>query len=168
LAKAAGAAKIILFEKNDLRIGLGKKVGADYAFNIDALAGEGKTPADAVREVTKGVGAAMVVEATHHQQQNIGEIESIVAVGGTIVQIGISPERTSVMSTHLQKKGVNYHCSIGSSGHGIWPNVIRLIAARRIDPSLFLTGTFGLDQAIEAIKTAEKADGGKYVVTPNR
>jgi threonine dehydrogenase-like Zn-dependent dehydrogenase len=72
------------------------------------------------------------------------------------------------MSTYLQKKGVNYHCSIGSSGHGIWPNVIRLIAAKRIDPSLFLTGTFGLEQAIEAIKTADKAEGGKYVVTPNR
>jgi threonine dehydrogenase-like Zn-dependent dehydrogenase len=168
LARAAGAAKVISFEKNDVRIELAKKVGADYAFNIDALAKEGKTPADVVQELTKGTGAAMVVEATHHQQQNIDEMESIAAIGGTIVQVGISPDRTSIMSTYLQKKGVNYHCSIGSSGHGIWPNVIRLIAAKRIDPSLFLTGTFRLKQAIEAIKTAEKAEGGKYVVTPNR
>jgi threonine dehydrogenase-like Zn-dependent dehydrogenase len=167
LVKAAGAAKVILFERNDIRIELGKKVGADYAFNLDTLADKGKTPADAVNELTKGVGAALVVEATHHQQQNIEEMESIVAVGGTIVQIGISPERTPIMSTYLQKKGVNYHCSIGSSGHGIWQNVIRLIASKRIDPSLFLTDTFHLDQALEAIQTAEKAEGGKYVVTPN-
>ena len=71
------------------------------------------------------------------------------------------------MSTYLQKKGVNYHCSIGSSGHDIWPHVIRLIANRRIDPSKFLTRCYPLDQAIEAIEAAASLEGGKFVVTPN-
>lgn len=167
LAKAAGAAKIITFEKEPLRMKLAKEVGADFVLNPDELFAAGSSPSQKVLELTNGVGVEMAVEATHHQGENITEIEKMVAVGGTIAQIGISPVRTPIMSTYLQKKGVNYHCSIGSSGHGIWPHVIRLIASGRIDPSKFLTKCYHLDEAIDAIKAAEKLEGGKFVVTPN-
>lgn len=167
LAKAAGAAKIIAFDKKEVRMRLAKDVGADYVFNPDELFKEGSSPSGKVLELTNGVGAGMVVEATHHQAENISEIEQLVAVGGTIAQVGISPDRTPIMSTYLQKKGVNYHCSIGSSGHGIWQNVIRLIANRRIDPSKFLTKCYSLEEAVEAINAAGSLEGGKFVVTPN-
>lgn len=167
LAKASGAAKIITFEKNEARMKLAKEVGADYVFNPDELYAQGSSPAEKVLEITNGIGVEMAVEATHHQADNIAEIEQIVCVGGTIAQIGISPERTPIMSTYLQKKGVNYHCSIGSSGHDIWPHVIRLIASGRIDPSKFLTKCYPLDQALEAIEAASRLEGGKFIVTPN-
>lgn len=167
LARAAGAAQVFAFEKKPARMALAKKVGADHVFNPDELKKEGKTPAGVVLEMTKNVGVALVAEATHEQQETIRDMEQMASVGGTIAQIGISPERTAIMSTYLQKKGVNYHCSIGSSGHGIWANVIRLIAARRIDPSLFLTECCGLDEALETLKKAEAANGGKYILTPN-
>ncbi len=167
LAKASGAAKIITFEKNSIRMELAKKVGADYVFDPDKLFEEGSSPSKKVLEITGGVGAGMVVEATHHQEVNIPEIEQMVAIGGTIAQIGISPDRTSIMSTYLQKKGVNCHYSIGSSGHGIWQNVIRLIVSQRIDPSKFLTKCYPLDQAVEALEAAASLEGGKFVITPN-
>lgn len=167
LARAAGAAKVIAFDKNPIRMGLAKDVGADYIFNPDELTEQGSSPAEKVLELTKGVGVEMAVEATHHQSETIPEIEKMMAFGGTIAQIGISPVRTPIMSTFLQKKGINYHCSIGSSGHDIWPHVIRLIASRRIDPGKFLTKCYPLDQAIEAIEAASKLEGGKFVVTPN-
>lgn len=167
LARAAGAAKVIAFDKNPIRMGLAKDVGADYIFNPDELTEQGSSPAEKVLELTKGVGVEMAVEATHHQSETIPEIEKMMAFGGTIAQIGISPVRTPIMSTFLQKKGINYHCSIGSSGHDIWPHVIRLIASGRIDPRKFLTKCYPLDQAIEAIEAASKLEGGKFVVTPN-
>lgn len=167
LAKAAGAGKVITFEKNPERMELAKLVGADYVVNPDELFAKGSSPSQWVLEITKGTGAGMVVEATHHQADNIAEVEQIVAIGGTIAQIGISPDRTPVMSTYLQKKAVNYHCSIGSSGHGIWQNVIQLIANRRIDPSKFLTKCYHLDEAVQAIEKAAALEGGKFVVTPN-
>lgn len=167
LAKAAGAAKIISFDKNPIRMELAKDVGADYVFDPDELFREGSSPSAKVIELTDGVGVEMAVEATHHQAETIPEIEKMMSVGGTIAQIGISATRTPIMSTYLQKKGVNYHCSIGSSGHDIWPHVIRLIANRRIDPSKFLTRCYPLDQAIEAIEAAASLEGGKFVVTPN-
>lgn len=167
LAKAAGAAKIITFDKNPVRMQLAKDVGADYVFNPDELLKAGSSPSKKVMELTAGVGVEMAVEATHHQAETIPEIEQMMAFGGTIAQIGISPIRTPIMSTYLQKKGVNYHCSIGSSGHDIWPHVIRLIASGRIDPSRFLTKCYHLDEAIEAIEAAAKLAGGKFVITPN-
>ena len=167
LIKASGAAKIFAFEKKPLRMELAKKAGADYVFNVDDLKKDAKSPAQMVMEITNGVGAAMVVEATHEQQENIGDMEQMVTAGGTIVQIGISAERTPIMSTFLQKKGANYQCSIGSSGHGIWPNVIRLIASRRIDPSLFISQCHSLDDALETIKKSGQANDGKHIITPN-
>lgn len=167
LAKASGAAKIITFEKEPARMELAQYVGADYVFNPEELFANGSSPSKKVMEITEGVGVEMAVEATHHQADTIPEIEQMVSIGGTIAQIGISPERTPIMSTFLQKKGINYHCSIGSSGHGIWPHVIRLIASGRIDPSKFMTKCYPLDQVIDAIRAAEKLEGGKFVVTPN-
>ena len=167
LAKAAGAAKIITFEKEPLRMKLAREVGADYVFDPDELYSAGISPSEKVMDLTGGIGVEMAVEATHDQSETIPEIEQMIAVGGTIAQIGISPKRTPIMSTYLQKKGVNYHCSIGSSGHDIWPHVIRLIASGRIDPSRFLTKCYHLDEAKEAIEAAERLEGGKFVVTPN-
>lgn len=167
LARASGAAKVIAFDKNRIRMELAKDVGADYIFNPDELAEQRISPSEKVLELTKGVGVEMAVEATHHQGETISEIEKMMAFGGTIAQIGISPVRTPIMSTFLQKKGINYHCSIGSSGHDIWPHVIRLIASGRIDPGKFLTKCYPLDQAIEAIQAASKLEGGKFVITPN-
>ena len=167
LAKAAGAAKVFSFEKKWDRIELAKKVGADYALNVNKLKNEGITPAQLVMEITKDVGVEMVLEATNEQQETMSDMEQMVAVGGTIVQLGLSRERIQIMSAFLQKKSVNYSCSIGSSGHGIWSNVIRLIAAKRIDPSLFLSECHSLDEVIETIRKSKLANGGKYVITPN-
>lgn len=167
LAKAAGAAKIITFEKEPVRMKLARDVGADHVFDPDELFAAGTSPSEKVLELTGGIGVEMAVEATHHQAETIPEIEQMVSVGGTIAQIGISPVRTPIMSTYLQKKGINYHCSIGSSGHDIWPHVIRLIAGGRIDPGKFLSKCFRLENAIEAIEAAERLEGGKFVITPN-
>ena len=94
LAKAAGAAKIISFDKNPLRMKLAKEVGADYVFDPDELFRAGTSPSEKVMELTKGVGVEMAVEATHHQVETIPEIEKMMSVGGTIAQIGISATRT--------------------------------------------------------------------------
>ena len=167
LCKAAGAARLISFEPNPDRQELARKVGATDVFDPYELLKQGTNPAEKVLELTGGIGVKMGVEATHHQQETIPYLVDMVGIGGTIAQIGISAVPTTFMSTFLQKKAINYHFSIGSSGHDIWPSVIRLIEAGRIDPSLYLTKCFKLDEAIDAIKASESASGGKFVITPN-
>ena len=167
LLRAAGAAKIFAVEILPLRKELAEKVGADVILDPIELQKSNISIVDKVMELTRNVGVGMAVECTHSPARNIKIMEDMMAIGGTIVQIGISGNTTPVDTVALQKKAVNYHFAIGSSGHGIWQNVIRLIAAGRIDPGKFLSRTYPLEQAVEAIEVSAKGEVGKVVVTPN-
>ena len=167
LVSASGAAKVIVFEPNPVRRKLAEEVGATITLDPIAMRKNGESLPAKIFELTDGVGAAMVVEATHHQEDNIPDAVDMLMAGGTIAQIGITANETSFHSVYMQKKGANYHFAIGSSGHGTWPNVIRLIESGRIHPEKYLSRCYHLDEALDAIHAAEKADGGKFVVTPN-
>ena len=167
LIHAAGAAQIIVFELNPVRRKLAEDVGATATFDPIALHESGSSPAAKAMELTGGVGAAMVVETTAHQRVNIPDAIDMLAAGGRIAQIGITPKEVALHSVYLQKKGADMRFAIGSAGHGIWPNVIRLIESGRIQPEKYLSRCYHLDEAIDAIRAAVSADGGKFVVTPN-
>ena len=167
LVSASGAAKVIVFEPNPVRRKLAEEVGATITLDPIAMRKNGESLPAKIFELTDGVGAAMVVEATHHQEDNIPDAVDMLMAGGTIAQIGITANETSFHSVYMQKKGASYQFAIGSSGHGTWPNVIRLIESGRIHPEKYLSRCYHLDEALDAIHAAEKADGGKFVVTPN-
>ncbi|MDY3249944.1 MAG: scyllo-inosose 3-dehydrogenase [Candidatus Choladocola sp.] len=167
LAKATGAAEIIVFEPKLQRQKIAKKLGATWVLDPIRLLKTGIHPAQKVLEITKNVGAAMVIESTNRQQDNIPEAVRMLMAGGKIVQIGITSDDVAFLPVYLQKTGVDFRFSMGSSGHGIWQNVIRLIESRRIDPLQYLSGTYGMERAINAIKSTARGNDGKYVVTPN-
>jgi threonine dehydrogenase-like Zn-dependent dehydrogenase len=167
LAKAAGAARIIAFETEAARTELAKEMGADVVFDPVKLGKEGSSPAEMIMELTKGVGAAMTVEATEHQDLTIPEAEKAMAVGGKIVQLGIRFGQTPVTAFNFQRRGCKYIGSIGSAGHGIWASVIRLMASGRIDTSKMATKRFNLENVLEAINGATMRKEGKILVTPH-
>ena len=167
IAKAAGAAKVIAFDLMEERLVLAKKMGADLVFNPAVLNKNGIRPSGVIMQETKGVGAHMQVEATESKVKTLPEIEDSMAVGGKIIQIGISSGLAPITSFKLQAKGVSYHCTIGSAGHGIWPNVIRLMSFGLIRMENMIHSTFALKDAIKAIETAKAGAAGKIVVTPN-
>lgn len=168
LTKAAGASKIIAFELKEARIKLAKEVGADAVYNPDELKKQGKTIKQVILEETGGIGAMAHIDAVENHSETLPDIEDSLAVGGKVIIIGIDNHKTAYMANKFQKKGVNITHGIGSAGHGIWYAVIRLIASRRIDPSKIISKCYSLDDAVVAIKEAKKANGGKFVVTPNR
>jgi threonine dehydrogenase-like Zn-dependent dehydrogenase len=55
----------------------------------------------------------------------------------------------------------------GHSGHETFPNVIRMIAARRLDLSPIVTACYGLEATVEAIAKSTERAGGKILVRPN-
>ena len=167
LLKAAGAAAIIAFELSEARMQLAKELGADYVFNPVELQKQGKTPAQVILEVTKGVGAMALVDAIENHNKTMPDMENALAVGAKVMMIGLDPGKTQVMFGKFQKRGANLTCGIGSAGHGIWYSVIRLIESGRIDPSKMITKCYRLDDVMEAFEDAHKATGGKNVVTPN-
>lgn len=166
LARAAGAAKVIVFEITPSRIDLAKKMGADKVYNPKELEQQEIRPHEVVLEDTEGVGAAMLVEAAGACSQTVPEMEKAMAIDGKIVQIGMVAGRTPVGLLAFQVKGAHFHGSIGHSGHDNFPSVIRLMAAGRIDMTKAVTNRFSLDQAGGAIAQSASLHEGKVLVRP--
>jgi threonine dehydrogenase-like Zn-dependent dehydrogenase len=167
LARAGGAAKIIAFETIAERRELARSVGADRVFDPVTLGRDGHdAAASAVLEFTNGEGVAMGVEAAGAGPRTYPVLERIVGVGGKIVQVGIGTAPTPMMLVRLQQKGVGVFGSMGNSGHGIFPAVIRLLAAGRLHLTPIVTARYSLENAAAAFaRTAERRDG-KVLVKP--
>jgi scyllo-inosose 3-dehydrogenase len=164
LARAAGAAKIIAFEVSPTRTELAKKVGADVVLNPVELQRQGSAARQAIMELTDGEGAAMHVEAAGAPTRTIPEMESALAVGGKIVMIGRAAERTPIYLEAFQTHAAQIFGAQGHSGYGNFPNVIKLMAAGRIDLTPIITSRFPLAQGVEAIKKATKREDGKIMI----
>ncbi len=164
LARAAGAAKILAFEVSPMRAELAKKVGADAVLNPQELERQKTRPRDAIMELTDGEGAAMLVEAAGAQPRTMPEMEAAMAVGGKIVIIGRASERAPVYLEHFQTHAAQIYGAQGHSGYGNFPNVIKLMAAGRIDLTPIITSRFGLPESVEAIKKATRREDGKIMI----
>lgn len=167
LARVGGAAKVIAIDLSVKRLALARELGADVVLDPADLARRGGSVAAAVMEATQGYGAMVHVEATEKVAKTIPQIESSLAVGAKVVQIGLTGDKVPMSPVKLQQKDAVYSCSIGSSGHGIWQDVIRLIASRRLDIEKMIFRRYPLKNALEAIETAEGLAPGKILVTPH-
>ncbi len=164
LARAAGAAKIIAFEVSPVRTELAKKVGADAVLNPVELQRQGSSPREAIMDLTGGEGAAMHVEAAGSPARTIPEMEASLAIGGKIVMIGRAAERAPVYLEHFQTHAAQIYGAQGHSGYGNFPNVIKLMAAGRIDLTPIITSRFSLERGVEAIQKASKREDGKIMI----
>ena len=91
----------------------------------------------------------------------------MVGVGAKVVRIGIGIGATPLTLVRLQQRGASLHGSMGNSGHGIFPNVIKLMAAGRLDLLSMVTARYSLHDAALAIRRAADRRYGKVsVVTP--
>jgi threonine dehydrogenase-like Zn-dependent dehydrogenase len=161
LAKAAGAGIIAAFEISPQRLELAKQVGADYVYDPREVAA-----GDVLMELSKGVGFDYHVEAAGAPHLIVPEMEKALAINGKIVQIGRAAQRVPMYLEALQVRRSQVFGAQGHSGHETFPNVIRLIAAGRLDLSPIITARYGLEAAVDAIaKSTERADG-KIIVKP--
>ncbi|MFQ5708954.1 MAG: scyllo-inosose 3-dehydrogenase [bacterium] len=152
LARAAGAAKVIAFEVSERRRTLARELGADEAFDPVASAQNGAKPADLIMQLTGGEGADMHVEAAGFMSGTVPIMESSLAINGRMVIIGRAATRVPMYLENLQVRRSQVYGAQGHSGHAIFPSVIRLMAAGRIDMTKAVTAIATLDQAVSAIE----------------
>jgi threonine dehydrogenase-like Zn-dependent dehydrogenase len=164
LAKAFGAAKIIVFGTNDARNKLAVIAGADHVINPNELAKNGSTPSQVVMELTKGIGAAMIVEAAGNGAKTYPEITKCIAIRGKIVQLGMEALNTPIDLTALQVKNAAIYGSLGHAGSDIYPSVLRMMASGRIDMRKIVTARFPLKDTHEAILASKSRKHGKVLV----
>ena len=162
LAKAAGAGIIAAFEVVPERRELAKKVGADYVYDPREV-----NPSEALMELSKGAGFDFHIEAAGAPHLTVPEMEKALAINGKIVQIGRAARRVPMYLETLQVRRSQVLGSQGHSGHETFPNVIRMVAAGRLDLSPIITARYRLADAVEAIAKATGREDGKIVIKPN-
>ncbi|HEX4836617.1 MAG TPA: scyllo-inosose 3-dehydrogenase [bacterium] len=164
LAEAAGAGRVIAFESLDSRRRLATLAGADEVYDPVALEREGTQPWRVVMDLTGGRGAQMQVEAAGVPTRTVPQMERALAVDGKLVIIGRAAERVPMYLEALQVRGSQLFGSQGHAGHGVFPNVIQLMASGRLDMRKIITHRFPLAQGEEALRQALTRGGGKVMI----
>jgi len=162
LAKAAGAGIIAAFELSPQRRELAKAVGADYVYDPREV-----NPGEVLMELSKGEGFNFHVEAAGAPHLTVPEMEKALAINGKIVQIGRAAKRVPMYLEALQVRRSQVFGAQGHSGHETFPNVIRMVAAGRLDLSPIITARYKLDEAVDAIARSTSRTDGKILVKPN-
>lgn len=155
LARAAGAASIIGFDPGAERRAVATLLGADEVWDPrEVPAGE------AIRSISRGWGADMIVEAAGAALQTMPEIERSFAPAGKMVYLGRTGLRAPVLLDVLVTQAARIAGARGHSGGGCFPNIIRLFEAGRLDVAPMITRRFPFRDTLGAIqKSTDRADG---------
>ena len=162
LAKAAGAGTIVGFEVSPERRELAKKVGADYVYDPREV-----KPSEILMELSKGEGFNFHVEAAGMPHLVVPEMVKSLAINGKIVQIGRAAQDVPLYLETFQVRRSQFFGAQGHSGDENFPNVIRLVAAGRLDLSPIITARYNLKEAVKAIAKLTERRDGKIMVLPN-
>lgn len=148
LAKARGAAPVIVVGDNAERLEMAKQMAADYTINIK------ETP-DAIAEVmklTNGIGADYVLEAVG-SSRTYEQAFQMVRKGGKVEAFGICADDDYASIPPV--KFVIEEKKIGGSCAGIgydWGDAITLLRYNRIDPTPLISMIVPLEELEEALK----------------
>jgi threonine dehydrogenase-like Zn-dependent dehydrogenase len=150
LLNEAGA-DVVVLEPAPERAALAERIGA-----VQVLDPRGSDPAEAVRAVTDGLGADVVVDAVGSQ---LGTALDVVRKAGRIVLFGMNMQAQTVVA---QNRITRDELTVlgGYVGQDVFPTAIRLLERGRIDFAQLVTHRVGLDELPAAI---EELRGGRAV-----
>ena len=127
------------------------KLGAEAV--IDPV---NENAAERVKELTDGVGADLVIEASGHDA-SLGLVFDIAREDGRVAMVGINIGRT--IGSHLgniQMRNLTVRGCIGSPG--VWPAAIRFLERTKLDLSPIQTHDFALGEAVKAFDLGKQSD----------
>jgi len=142
------------------RLEVARRIGATAV--IDPARTE---PADAVMELTGGVGADMVVEAVGEPETLVGSID-LIRRGGTILAFGVPHQpRYDLPFGKLFLKEGQIITSVGPNVPVDFPIAVDMIAQGRLDVAPLITHRFPFHRAQEAFETfSERREGAIKVL----
>jgi len=160
VAKALGAATVILSGTRAERLAIGARLGADHIVNTKL----DDPVAAALRLCPGGVDFVLDCAGT---EESINQAIRMVNRGGKICLAAFPHEPVRVDLGHAVRNNV-YIYGIRGEGRSAVARVMALMAAKRFDATLIHTHTFALRELPEALRHArERLDGAiKVVVRP--
>jgi hypothetical protein len=167
LARTAGAAAVMVFDPSIQRCKLALEMGADFAQSPTELLQQGLSPSGVIRELTRGYGADMLVEAAGAAEYTVPEIEKSFAPNGKMVYLGRAGNRVRMDLDVLVSQASLIAGARGHAGHGIYPGILRMLATGRLPAEKMITSRFPFSQVMDAIrKSTERVDGKIMVKFP--
>lgn len=151
LLKTSGAAKLIAFESVPERMELAKKCGADAVYDPTSFK-DADEQAQLLMDLTNGAGISLFAECAGATKFTYPVMAKSLAIGGKTAQIGHTVGLTPVDVFGWQWNAAIIAGSNGQSGQGIYPDVIALMAAGRIDMRKMCTGRYNLEDIDEGMK----------------
>ena len=162
LARVAGASLVIAFDVIEERVSLARQMGADYAFNINAM--QGCYPRDKIRELTHGWGADIQVEAAGAAPTTIPEMEKSMSVNGKIIYLGRAATTTPMYLDVLVSGANKIIGARGHAGYGIFPYIIKLLSSRNLGLEKMITARYPFGKVMEAFEASSRRTDGKILI----
>lgn len=164
LARCAGAASIIAFDRTPSRLAMAQEFGADLALDVREMAAAGKSPAAAMTEFSHGEGIAFAVEATGDGEAFFPQIEQALAVEAKVLSLGVERRPMPIRLLPYQETGSQITGMLGHIG-GFDP-IIALHAGGRLDLSRMIEARYDLANAKAAFAVAAQFREAKVVLHP--
>ena len=158
----AGAAKIIAVDIDDLKLNTAEKLGATHTVNAKAT-----DPVEAIRELTGGFGADVVIEAVG-RPETYKQAFYARDLAGTVVLVGVPTPEMKLELPLLDVFGRGG--TLKSSWYGDclpsrdFPMLIDLYLQGRLDLDAFVTETIALDDIEKAFERMHGGDVLRSVV----
>jgi len=156
---ALAGATVIAVDLNDARLALAARMGARHTINPAATDRVDKE----VRKLSDGgVDVAFEVVGKPH---TIDLAFNLLRKGGRLVVIGFSHEPVPINTAKLMFYELELAGSLGCGG-GLYPEIVALVAAGRIDLEPIVSGTFPLEGINDGFDRLRRGEGVRWVVTP--
>ena len=132
------------------------RLDAAREFGADVVLPPTDAPLDAVRELTDGLGADVVIEAVG-VPETFELCTELVRPGGHVANIGVHGEPATL---HLESLWIkNVTITTGLVDTSSTPTLLKMVAAGQIDTTQFVTHRFGIGEMLEAYDVfAQAAD----------
>ena len=159
--KALGAGQVILTGTRPPRLELGARLGADATINARE-----DDPVEAVRRLTDGLGADLVIETSGGMDAPQQCVE-MVKVGGKILVVAFYPQPVTFDLSRLVRQDVTLYTSRGEGGNNV-KRALSLAAQGKLRGHELVTHRFPLEQISEAMRVVREREGDpmKVVIVP--
>ncbi|MFI1509336.1 S-(hydroxymethyl)mycothiol dehydrogenase [Streptomyces sp. NPDC020597] len=159
----AGASRIVAVDIDDLKLETARKLGATHTVNAREA-----DPVEAIRELTGGFGADVVIEAVGRPETYVQAFHAR-DLAGTVVLVGVPTPEMKLELPLLDVFGRGG--ALKSSWYGDclpsrdFPMLIDLYLQGRLDLDAFVTETIALDEVEKAFERMHRGDVLRSVVT---
>jgi threonine dehydrogenase-like Zn-dependent dehydrogenase len=159
LSRAAGAGKVIGFDPSPERREIASNLGFEHVYDPTD-----RDPIDVVDEVTNGRSADVHLETAGAVNETYPVIQETLAEEANVVHVSNASNAPAIDTRKYQGASAQLYGTEGHTGQQIYPRVIRLMSAGRLDNTPIITSTYSLSNADEALEQAAKRVDGKVLI----